>query len=140
MPSRIRAYCEETSQQIPASEGAIIRCVLESLALKYRQTLEQLETVLDRPMKTIHIVGGGIQNELLCELTAHATSRPVVAGPAEATAIGNLLIQALGLGWVESLEQVRQVVIDSFDPTRYEPAVDQAEAWNDAYGRFVRLV
>jgi len=140
MPSRIRAYCEETSQQIPESEGAIIRCVLESLALKYRQTLEQLETVLDRPMKTIHIVGGGIQNELLCELTAHATSRPVVAGPAEATAIGNLLIQALGLGWVESLEQIRQVVIDSFDPTRYEPAVDQAEAWNDAYGRFVRLV
>lgn len=139
MPERIRAYCTQTSQAPPADEGATIRCVLDSLALKYRQVLQQLETVLGRRLETIHIVGGGIQNELLCQLTADATGRPVIAGPAEATGIGNLLVQAMGLGWVSSLADIRQVVIDSFEPRHYEPSADTA-AWDEAYGRFTALV
>ncbi len=136
MPSRIAAFCRGTSQSAPADRGQTIRCVLESLALRYRQVLEQLEHVLGRRLDTIHIVGGGIQNQMLCQLTADATHRLVVAGPAEATAIGNLLIQAMGLGWLDSLEQVRQVVVDSFDPVHYEPAPSDMAAWDDAYARF----
>ncbi|MBT3346560.1 MAG: rhamnulokinase [Gemmatimonadetes bacterium] len=140
MPARIARYCAETSQNLPSNEGAIVRCVLDSLALKYRQVLEQLEAVLGRRLETIHIVGGGIQNELLCQLTADATGRPVVAGPAEATGIGNLLVQALGLGWVSSLADIRQVVIDSFEPRRYEPSQADSAAWDEAYGRFAALL
>jgi rhamnulokinase len=139
MPSRIATYCRETSQEVPENEGAIIRCVLESLALRYRQVLEQLESVLGRHLETVHIVGGGIQNQMLCQLTANATNRPVVAGPAEATAIGNLLVQAMGLGWVDSLEQIRQVVVDSFEPIHYGPAAAESDAWDEAYARFSSL-
>ena len=128
MPARIATYCRETSQEVPENEGAIIRCVLESLALRYRQVLEQLESALGRHLETVHIVGGGIQNQMLCQLTANATNRPVVAGPAEATAIGNLLVPAMGLGWVDSLE-----------PIRYGPAAAESDAWDEAYARFSSL-
>ena len=121
MPGRVAAFCRETGQAVPAGEGAVIRCLLESLALKYRWVLERLEEVLGRRLEPIHVVGGGIRNTLLCQLTADATGRPVVAGPAEATAIGNLLVQALGLGRIGSVGDIRAVVRASFEPRTFTP-------------------
>ena len=122
MPARIRAYCRETGQTVPEDPGAIVRLALEALALKYRYVLDALEDLFERRLERIHIVGGGIQNQLLCQFTADATQRPVVAGPVEATAIGNLMVQALGLGEVGSLDEARQVVRNSFKPAYYAPA------------------
>ena len=138
MPARIRAYCEETSQNVPDDEGQMIRIVLESLALKYRYVLESLETILGRRLKCIHVVGGGIQNRLLCQFTASAAGRQVIAGPLEATGIGNLLLQLIGLGQLASLAEARQVVRDSFDPEVYQP--EQSANWDAAYDRFRRLL
>lgn len=98
MPNRIRDYCEQTGQPIPETHGEIVRCVLESLALAYKQVLLELEELLGQKFNQIHMVGGGIQNSLLCRLTADATGAEVIAGPIEATAIGNLLMQAKGIG------------------------------------------
>lgn len=137
MAARVRQICVETSQPVPGDDGAVVRCLLESLALKYRWVLERLEEILDRPLPVIHIVGGGIQNELLCQFTADAAGRPVVAGPAEATAAGNLLVQALGLGWLDSVDDIRQVVRASFSPRTYEPAPAR-DGWDEAFGRLSR--
>jgi rhamnulokinase len=139
MAARIRALCSETGQTGPDTEGAVIRCILESLALKYRWVLERLEEILGRRLDPIHVVGGGIQNELLCQLTADATDRPVLAGPAEATAVGNLLVQALGLEWLGSIADLREVVRTSFEPRIYEPGPHR-EPWDSAYERFLRLL
>ena len=133
MPARIRAYCRGTSQTVPDDPGAIVRLALEALALKYRYVLNALEDLFKRRLERIHIVGGGIQNQLLCQFTANATQRPVVAGPVEATAIGNLMVQAIGLGEVGSLDEARQVVRNSFEPAYYEPAPGQD--WDAAYER-----
>lgn len=138
MPARIRAHCLETGQTPPADEGQTIRVVLESLALKYRYVLESLETILGRRLECIHLVGGGIQNRLLCQFTASAAQRPVIAGPLEATAIGNLMLQAIGLGELASLDDARQVVRRSFAPAIYEP--EEAAGWDEAYHRFRSLL
>lgn len=137
MATRVRDLCAETGQTPPADDGALVRCLLESLALKYRWVLERLEEILGRRLEAIHIVGGGINNELLCQLTADAAGRPVIAGPAEATAIGNLLVQALGLGWLDSVADIRQVVRASFSPRTYEPASDR-DGWDEAFARLSR--
>ena len=138
MPARIRAYCERTGQAVPADEGELIRVVLESLALRYRQVLEGLEEILGRRLECIHVVGGGSQNQLLCELTASAAGRALIAGPAEATAIGNLMVLALGRGDVGSLAEAREVVRNSFELRTYEP--DRATSWDAAFQRFLSLV
>jgi rhamnulokinase len=138
MPSRILAYCERTGQTRPQTHGAIIRCALQGLALKCRQVLGNLEQVLDKKMETIHIVGGGIQNALLCQFIADATGRPVIAGPVEATALGNILMQAYARGELGSLEEIREVVRNSTELITYEPK--GTEAWDEFYGRvFVGL-
>ena len=111
---------------------------LESLAFKYRYVLDALETILGRRLECIHLVGGGIQNRLLCQFTASATGRPVIAGPLEATAIGNLMLQLMGLGQMSSLAEIRHVVRHSFAPVMYEP--EQAAAWDAAYDRFRPLL
>ena len=116
----------------------MVRCALESLALKYRWVLERLEELLGKELDTIHIVGGGSQNAFLCQLTADACNRPVVAGPVEATAIGNVLVQALGLGLVGSLAQAREVVLQSFEVRSYEPR--DPERWDEPYRRFGMLL
>lgn len=121
MPQRIQDFCLRTGQPVPQGAGAISRCILDSLALKYRQTLEELEKLTGQTLSVIHMVGGGIQNELLCRLTAEATGRPVVAGPVEATAIGNLLIQAAAQGEIDGPDEIREVVRQSFPPVTYEP-------------------
>jgi rhamnulokinase len=112
----------------------VIRCALESLALRYRWVLERLEELLGRRLDVVHVVGGGSQNSLLCQLTADACNRPVVAGPVEATAIGNVLVQALGLGILGSLAEAREVVRRSFEARSYTP--QHPENWEEPYQRF----
>ncbi len=138
MPMAIRDFCRRTNQEVPDSEAALIRCALESLALKYRWTVERLEEITGRPARVVHMVGGGTQNQLLCQLTADATGLPVVAGPVEATAVGNILMQAMALGKISSLREARQMVRDSFPVKVYEPG--SKEPWDEVYGGFCELV
>lgn len=121
MPQRIREFCRDTGQPVPTSMGEIVRCALDSLALRYRATIEDLDELLGRRLDTIHIVGGGTQNKLLCQLTADTTGRTVIAGPIEATAIGNVLVQAIGKGVVGSLSEAREIVRNSFELLTYIP-------------------
>jgi len=137
MPARIQGFCQQTGQPVPESKGAIIRCALESLALTYRWVLERLEAILGRRLEPIHIVGGGTKNRLLNQFTADATGRPVVTGPVEATAAGNVMMQAMALGHVGSLEEGRQIVRNSFDVTAYEPS--GGSNWDEAYDRFLAV-
>lgn len=137
MPSKIEQFCRETHQPVPSARGEHVRACLDSLALLYRRTLEGLEDVLGRKISTIHIVGGGCQNELLNQMTADACNRVVVAGPIEATAIGNILVQAMATGDVKSLQDARTIVRQSFDVKRYEPR--DREKWDQAYARFQML-
>jgi sugar (pentulose or hexulose) kinase len=137
MPARIAAFATRTGQPMPEGKGAVLRCIFESLALKYRQTLVQLETVLGHSIDAIHIVGGGARNGLLCQMTADATNRLVIAGPAEATAMGNLIVQAIATGHLASLDEGRKLVRDSTNLRRYQPA--PSNEWDDAYRRFLDI-
>jgi rhamnulokinase len=138
MPLAIRDYCQKTGQPVPASEGAVIRCALESLALRYRMVLGMLEELTGSRLETIHIVGGGSQNRLLNQMAADACNRPVVAGPVEATAIGNLMMQAATDGAVAGIAQARDVIRHSFAVQQFFPKNPQA--WDPAYERFKALV
>ncbi|RPJ76121.1 MAG: rhamnulokinase, partial [Acidobacteria bacterium] len=138
MPSRIREYCRATGQPVPSTPGEIVRTVLDSLALKYRQVLRALDHLIGRHVDTVHIVGGGSRNRLLCQLAADATGRLVLAGPVEATAMGNALMQAVALGRLGSLADLREVVAASAEVARYEPRADAA--MEEAYGRLEKLV
>jgi rhamnulokinase len=138
MPAALADSCRKTGQPAPAEPGAVIRCCLESLALKYRWVLEKLEGLVGRRLDVIHVVGGGSQNALLCQWTADACGRPVLAGPAEATALGNVMVQAIGLGLLGSLADGREVVRRSVEVVTYEPR--DAAQWDEQYGRFVNLV
>jgi rhamnulokinase len=133
MPAAIADYCRRRGRPAPGDVGATVRCALESLALKYRWVLERLEGLTGRRVETVHVVGGGSQNTLLCQLTADACGRPVVAGPAEATAAGNVLTQAIGLGVLGSLADAREVVRRSFAVRAYEPR--DTAAWQGPYER-----
>ena len=134
MPRRIADYCRETGQTVPETKGAIIRCALESLALLYRQTLIDIESMTGKQMDTLHIVGGGSRNQLLNQWTANALDRRVIAGPIEATAAGNILIQALALGHLESLTSARAVISNSFPTETFQPT-NQAQ-WSQAFETF----
>ena len=138
MPSRIREFCGNMGQPIPETKGAVVRCILESLALKYRWGLEKLEELLGRHLDVIHIIGGGCQNKLLCQLTADATGRQVVAGPVEATAIGNIMMQALTIGYVSSIDEARELIRRSFDVVTYEPKA--IPGWDNAYDRYLKVM
>ncbi|NLT73941.1 MAG: rhamnulokinase [Chloroflexi bacterium] len=137
MPARIQAFCERSGQLAPRSRGEIVRCALESLACKYRWAVEKLECMAGRPLQVIHIVGGGSQNRLLCQFTADATHRPVVAGPVEATAIGNIMMQAIARGHIGTLEDGRRLVARSFATQTYTPRED--DGWERAYDRFLDI-
>jgi rhamnulokinase len=138
MPAAIAEYGRRTGQPAPTEPGAVVRCALESLALRYRWVLERLEELLGRRLDVIHVVGGGCQNTLLCQFTADACDRPVLAGPVEATAIGNVLVQALGLRLLGSLAEAREVVRQSFEVVRYEPR--NPADWQAPYERFLRFL
>jgi rhamnulokinase len=138
MPAALAEFCRRTGQPIPVEPGPVVRCALESLALRYRWVLERLEELLGRRIEVIHVVGGGSQNALLCQLTADACSRPVLAGPVEATAIGNVLVQAIGLGLLGSLSEARAIVRRSFEVGAFEPK--QPERWLAPYERFLSYI
>jgi len=138
MPARIRAYCAHTGQPEPVEPGAVVRCILESLALKHAQTIDVLASVTGRRPEEIHLVGGGARNDLLARWTAAAAGLPVLAGPEEATVIGNLLVQAIAQGEIASLREAREVVRASFAPTTHEPA--ESAAWQETRERFARAV
>jgi rhamnulokinase len=138
MPQAVAEFCRKTGQPALLEPGPVVRCALESLALRYRWVLERLEELLGRKLETIHVVGGGCQNTLLCQFTADACNRPVLAGPVEATAIGNLLIQALGLGILSSLAEAREVVRNSFEARTYSPK--EPGRWQEPYQRFLKLL
>jgi rhamnulokinase len=133
MPSRITGFCRETGQPVPEGPGPMVRCILESLALLYRRTLLQIEQLIGRRVERLHVVGGGSQNELLNQFTANALQIPVLAGPAEATAAGNVLIQAIALGHLASLEAARQVVRLSMGMRTVQPQA--AGHWLQAFER-----
>jgi len=130
-------FCRLTAQPIPATKGQFVRCAFESLALKYRKTLEALESAVGHRLDPLHIVGGGTKNKLLNQFAANAIGRTVVAGPVEATAIGNILVQAVALGELSSLAEARAVVRASFDVAIYEP--QDADRWSEAYARWCAL-
>jgi rhamnulokinase len=138
MPGKIASFCLETGQSVPVEPGPAIRCVLESLALLYRRTCRQMETIIGHGIGQLHIVGGGSKNTLLNQFTANALQIPVVTGPVEATAAGNILVQALTLGHLASLKAARQVVRDSVPLSIFQPR--EVEAWNAAYERFEKLM
>lgn len=134
MPAAMRAYVEQTRQRVPENEGDLMRCALDSLALKCRVVLDGIERLTGRAIRVVHLVGGGVRNELLCQLTADATGREVLAGPVEATAAGNALLQAMAVGQIGSRRELREIVRRSWTVRRYEPR--DTEAWNEGLERF----
>ncbi len=134
MPAAIAAYCSRTGQGAPGDKGALVRSILESLALKYRVVLDRIEAVTGRRIEVVHVIGGGSRNRLLNQFTADATGRRVVAGPVEATAAGNILVQALAAGRLESPARIREVVRASTRLETYEPS--GANGWDEALRRF----
>ena len=128
-PAHIRAFCQQSGQPRPDSDAAIARCVFESLALAYRDVLLELQTLTGRPIEVIHVVGGGSRNRLLNQLTADATGIPVLAGPSEATVIGNALVQLISLGELAHLDEGRQLVAEIGALQRFEPSAQSA--WQD---------
>jgi len=137
MPKRIADYCVESGQMPPDSVGEAVRCALESLALQYRKTLRELEQLTGERIAQLHIVGGGSQNRLLNEFTANATGIPVIAGPVEATALGNIAVQAITSGELPSLSEARTLIGKSFQLETFEP--QEQEVWNSAAERFAKL-
>jgi rhamnulokinase len=135
MPRRIEEHCRATGQEPPRSPAATVRCILESLALAYRRTLRLAQTIADRPVDVLHVIGGGSQNELLCQLTADACGLPVLAGPVEASALGNVLVQARALGEpLPDLGAMRALVRSTHQLRRYEPQGKPAD-WDAAESR-----
>lgn len=138
MPTAIRAWCQKTQQPLPETDGQLIRCVLESLALKYRVVLGWLEELSGEQVEVIHVVGGGCQNTLLNQFTANACGKPVIAGPVEATALGNVLIQARAAGAISNLHEIRSIVSASVELKTHEPT--QTAEWQQASQRFNDLL
>ena len=119
--TRIAHACRRAGQAVPETPGQFTRCILQSLAVAYGETIARCVELTGRPVEVVHMVGGGSRSELLCRLTAEACERPVLAGPAEATSIGNLLVQAIATGELDSLDELRDVVRRSARVARYEP-------------------
>lgn len=140
IPARIADYCERTGQGRPESVGEIIRCIYESLALKYRYTAENLEELCSKHYNTINIVGGGTKEKLLCQYAADCCGKTVSAGPVEATALGNIAMQLIACGEIDSVAKAREIIRNSFDVATYEPRAEHRAAWDTAYEKFCRLI
>lgn len=138
MPSRIREFCKRTGQPEPQSVGQVMRAVYESLALKYRYTLDKLIHITGRTVERLHVIGGGSQNALLCQMTADALGRLVIAGPVEATALGNAIVQFLALGEIGSIAEAREILSHTVGTVHYEP--QNTDGWEEAYDRYRAIV
>ncbi len=137
MENTIREYARKTGQPVPETRGQVVRCIFESLALRYRQVLENLRSLAPNPIDTLHVIGGGSRNDLLNQFTANAIGIPVVAGPSEATAMGNILMQSIAAGQADSVATMRQNISKSIPLKRYEP--QDAETWAAAYTHFLQI-
>jgi sugar (pentulose or hexulose) kinase len=137
MPGRIREYCRKTGQHVPENMGEIVRCIFESLAFRYRWTAEKLEALTGRKYPVINIVGGGTKEEMLSQFAADASGRTVCAGPVEATALGNIIGQALATGDIATLAEGRVISANSFENSTYLPA--DAELWEKAYQTYTEI-
>jgi len=137
MRAAIAQFCARTGQRMPEDRGALVRAIIEGIALRYRAVLGELEEIIGRQMPVIHMVGGGTQNRLLCQMAADATGRPVVAGPVEATAIGNIVMQMVGTGELASVAEGRELIRRSVAPEHYEPR--DTDAWDEAFARYAEL-
>ncbi len=138
IPERVREYCRKTNQAVPESVGEVMRCIYESLAMKYRLTLENLEDCTGKTYPAIHVIGGGTKDTLLCQMTASSCNRKVVAGPIEATVLGNICVQLLACGAIENVTEARKIVRESENTAEYLP--ENASAWAEAYERFKAVV
>lgn len=134
---RIKDYCKKTGQAVPETDGEVVRCIYESLALKYKHTFNSLKDCTGSDFKAIHMVGGGTKDGFLCQMTADATKVPVIAGPIEATAAGNVAVQLIAAGEIKDLKEARKIIADSFDVVHYEPCDNGFDA---AYERYVKLL
>ncbi len=137
MTTRIKAFCKKTKQTIPETKAELVRCIFESLALEYRFVIEKIARISGRGLSVIHITGGGARNVLLNQFTANATGRTVIAGPIEATSLGNILVQAISTGHIASLDEGRVLIQRSFDTHEFEP--EDTGLWNEAYTRYLEL-
>ena len=137
MVAAIQSYCRDTGQAIPMERGTIVRCIIESLALEYRRVAEQISQLTGSQYSVIHIIGGGSQNQMLNQLAANATGRKVVAGPVEATAVGNILVQAMAVGEIATLGEGRSIVRKSFPLVTYQP--EDAAAWDETFEHYSNL-
>jgi rhamnulokinase/L-fuculokinase len=138
IPRRIREFCRRTEQKVPDRVGEVVRCIDESLALKYRMVLDEICACTGRSYQAVHLVGGGAQSALLCQMTANACGIPVIAGPVEATVYGNLAMQLVAAGEVKDLKEVRSIIRNSENMKVYEP--QDAELWQEAYGQYRAFV
>ncbi len=137
LPGRVRQYCEKTGQPVPQSVGEVIRCIYESLAMKYKDTFNGLKQLTGVEYETIHMLGGGIKDTLLCSMTADATGATVLAGPAEATVMGNIAVQLIALGELEGLSQARQMIRESIQLKSYLPK--QPGVWDAQFQNYLRV-
>jgi rhamnulokinase len=138
MPKAIQEFCVKTNQPVPETKGEIARCIYDSLVLKYKYPIKQIESVTGNPVEKLHIIGGGAHNVIMNQLTADAIGIPVFAGPTEATAIGNIMLQAKALSVVNSLAEIREIVRNSFEVTEYMPSPKLN--WDAAYIKFEKLL
>lgn len=138
MPAKIREFCRQRHQQVPSTPGQIVRCILESLALQYRLVIEELEQLTGRTYGCVNIVGGGSHNALLNQYVANVCGKPVFAGPAEATAIGNILVQLISFGEIASIRDGRKMLKDSFEMKTFEP--EDQKAWNDRFEEYLQMI
>ncbi|WP_285715539.1 rhamnulokinase [Pelosinus sp. IPA-1] len=138
MVLEVQNYCRNTGQSVPKTSGELARCIFDSLALTYRKILGEISSITGHPVDCLHIVGGGVQNELLCQLTADVVEIPVVAGPVESTALGNIVVQMISTGELRNLKEARNMIMDSFEIKTYQPAV--ITNLEEAYQRFNQLV
>lgn len=136
-PERIRGFCRETNQAVPETDGEIIRCIYESLAMKYKYTFEKLKECTGEDFKAIHMVGGGTKDNFLCSMTADFTDTEVIAGPVEATAAGNVAVQLISLGEISDLKEARKIIANSFDVVHYAPSGIDVSA---AYSEFLKII
>lgn len=137
MEKEIQYFCQETEQPVPRDRGEVVRCILESLALRYRKVLEQVERLTGHSFAGLHMIGGGIQNELLCQLTANAIARPVWAGPVEASAIGNMMVQFHAIKELNHVKEAASIIKRSFSVITYEPLADVD--WSSAYIQYDQI-
>jgi rhamnulokinase len=138
MQQRIQDYCKNTNQNVPMSKAEIIRCIIDSLACHYKATIDELEKAINHPITHVHIVGGGSKNKLLCQITANITNKVVIAGPAEASSIGNILVQLKALGKIHGMEELRSIVKVSTVIEKYLP--QDEDKWNQIYKLFRSVI